>query len=63
MLKILAPQPIHLYIGQAHVCDARTTLARDNGYTRWFAALSKPSALGHQPKGAGSPVEAVLVEG
>ena len=44
---------------QGHTRDARMTLAHDDGHTWRFTALSKPSALGHQPKGTDSPVEAV----
>ena len=46
----------------ANYCDAWTTLVCNKGHIQWFAALSKLSALGHQPKDAGSPVEVVLVE-
>ena len=38
------------------------TLVHDNGRTWHFTALSKPSALGYQLKGADSPVEAVQVD-
>ena len=34
------------------VCDVRNTLARDSGHMRRLAALTKPSALGYQLKGA-----------
>ena len=43
-------------------CDMWMMMACDKGHMQHFAALSKPSALGHQQKGAGSPVEVVLIE-
>ena len=46
----------------ANNCDLHAMLAHDNGHMQRFAALSKPSALGHQLKGADNPVEAVLVD-
>ena len=46
-----------------HIYDAWTTLERDDGHTRRFAALSKQTVrFGHQLKGTDSPVEAVLVD-
>ena len=47
---------------EANTCDVQMMLICDNGHMQHLTVLSKQGALGHQPKGADSPVEPVLVD-